>query len=90
MRYKFKMYDWDSGKFRVIPRANIVEAIYYAWNYEFDTYDRETDECILSRMDSDEANCDLLEPYGLRLIEHGGYRKLQNIETNEIYSASWE
>lgn len=90
MKYKFKMYDMDLGEFKVIPRASVVDAIHYAWNYEYETWDRETDEPILCPFDSNDVNSGLLEPYGLRLIDDEGYRRLQNIETGEIYKASWE
>ena len=87
---KYMMYDWDRCKYVKIPTNNIVKAIHYAWNYEFDTYDVETGNIILSRLDDNILNCELLEPYGLRLIDHEGYRKLQSIETDEIYNAEWQ
>lgn len=90
MKYKYMMYNCDELKFQVIPRVKLVDAIYYAWNYEFDTYNRETEEIILCCWDDNEFNCELLKPYGLRLIDSDGYRKLQDINTGEIYSASWE
>lgn len=90
MEYKFKMWDWDEGCFYIIPKEDIVEAIHYAWNYEFDVYDREKDELIFSGRENDEVNSEMLEPYGLRLIEDDKYRNLQNIETGEIYKADWQ
>lgn len=90
MEYKFKMWDWDEGCFYIIPKEDIVEAIHYAWNYEFDIYDREKDELIFSGRENDEVNSEMLEPYGLRLIEDDKYRNLQNIETGEIYKADWQ
>ena len=62
MKYKFVMYDWDEAKFKVIPRVNIVEAIYYAWNYEFDVYERATDEIIFSGQEGNLMNPELLIP----------------------------
>ena len=87
---KYMMYDWDSCKYIKIPTNDIVKAIYYAWNYEFDTYDIKTGNVILSRMDDNELNCELLKPYGLRLIDHKRFRQLQSIDTGEIFKASWE
>ena len=90
LKYPFKMYDWDSQKFRVIPITKIVDAIHYAWNYEFDVYDRETDKVILAGRESNEINSELLEPYGLRLVDRDGFRVLQDIETDEIFKPDWQ
>ena len=87
---KFKAYDWDEGKFKLLKTNNVVEAIYTAWNYEFDVYEVETDEIIFSGQEDNEWNSDCLEPYGVRLIDDGSHRKLQNIETGEIYEADWQ
>lgn len=89
-KHKFKMWDWDEQCFYVIPKEDIAEAIYYAWNYEFDVYDRESDELIFSGNLDNEENSELLEPYGLRVIDTENYRELQNIETSEIYKADWQ
>ncbi|PEW60453.1 hypothetical protein CN448_30785 [Bacillus cereus] len=88
--YKFTMWDWDEGCFYIIPKEDIVEAIYYAWNYEFDVYDRELDVKIFSGNLDNEENSELLEKYGLRVVDADKLRQLQNIETGEIYKASWE
>lgn len=88
--YKFTMWDWDEGCFYIIPKEDIVEAIYYAWNYEFDVYDRELDVKIFSGNLDNEENSELLEKYGLRVVDADELRQLQNIETGEIYKASWE
>ncbi|AHN66591.1 hypothetical protein Bcp1_116 [Bacillus phage Bcp1] len=90
MEHKFKMYDWDEGCFYIIPKNNIVDAIHYAWNYEFDVYDRETGELIFSGQEDDDFNSEMLEPYGIRLIENGTHRCLQTIETGEIHLAEWQ
>lgn len=87
---KFKAYDWDSGVFRLISSNNIVEAIHIAWNYEFDVYEVETENLIFSGREDNETNSEMLEPYGLRLIDDGDRRKLQNIKTGEIYEVDWE
>ena len=85
---KFKAHDWDGGGFISLPN-NIVEAIYEAWNYEFDVYEVETDELIFTGQEDNETNSKWLEPYGIRIIDHGSYRKIQNIETGEIYEVDW-
>ncbi|MEK4908350.1 MULTISPECIES: hypothetical protein [Niallia] len=36
---KFMAYDWDEGKYKLLPSNDIVEAIHIAWNYEFDVYE---------------------------------------------------
>lgn len=83
-------YDWDEGKYKLIPSNDIVEAIYIAWNYEFDVYEVATENIIFSGREDNEVNSEWLEPYGIRLIDTGKYRRLQNIETGEIYKATWE
>lgn len=87
---KFMAYDWDEGVFKLLPTNNVVEAIYIAWNYEFDVYEVETEDMIFSGREDNEGNSEWLEPYGIRMIDHEGYRKLQNIETGEIYNADWQ
>jgi hypothetical protein len=86
---KFMAYDWDGGEYRLLPSNDIVEAIHIAWNYEFDVYEVETEELIFSGREDNEGNSEMLEPYGLRLIDDGKYRKLQNIKTGEIYTPDW-
>ncbi|AQY42414.1 hypothetical protein P4V72_05810 [Bacillus thuringiensis] len=88
--YKFKMWDWDEGRFYAIPMENVVEAIYFAWNYEFDVYEIDSGEMIFSGQLDNEDNSEMLEKYGLRVIDGEKYRNLQNIETGEIYKANWE
>lgn len=87
---KFMAYDWDGGQFRLLPSNDIVEAIHIAWNYEFDVYEVASEELIFSGREDNEGNSEMLKPYGLRLIDVGSRRKLQNIETGEIYTAEWE
>ncbi len=84
------MWDWDEGAFYIIPRTNIVDAIHYAWNYEFDVYDRESGDLVFSGQEDDDFNSEMLEPYGIRLVENDKHRCLQNIETGEIYLAEWQ
>ncbi|MEB8651900.1 hypothetical protein P4G96_24300 [Bacillus cereus] len=88
--YKFKMWDWDEGCFYAIPKENVVEAIHYAWNYEFDVYEIESGELIFSGQEDDDFNSEMLEPYGVRLIESENCRCLQNVKTGEIYKADWQ
>ncbi|MEB9673782.1 MULTISPECIES: hypothetical protein [Bacillus cereus group] len=88
--YKFKMWDWDEGCFYALPKENVVEAIYFAWNYEFDVYEIESGEMVFAGHLDNEENSEMLEKYGLRVIDGEKYRNLQNIETGEIYKASWE
>jgi len=87
---KFMAYDWDGGQFRLLPSNDIVEAIHIAWNYEFDVYEVSSEELIFSGREDNEGNSEMLKPYGLRLIDDGSRRKLQNIKTGEIYTAEWE
>lgn len=87
---KFLAWDWDGGEFKKIPSNDVVEAIHIAWNYEFDVYRAENKELIFSGREDNECNSSMLEPYGLRLIDHERYRVLQNIETGEIYKPSWQ
>lgn len=87
---KFMAWDWDDGKFKFIPSNNVVEAIHIAWNYEFDVYEVETENIIFSGREDNAGNSDWLEPYGIRMIDDGGLRVLQNIETGEIYRADWQ
>lgn len=82
---KFMAYDWDDGEFVLLRSNDIVKAIYTAWNFEFDVYEVATEKIIFSGRENNEANSEWLEPYGLRLIDNDGCRKLQNIQTGEIY-----
>ncbi|MCW1939457.1 hypothetical protein OMD49_06415 [Bacillus anthracis] len=88
--HKFKMWDWDEGCFYAIPKDDVVEAIYFAWNYEFDVYEIESGEMIFSGRLDNEDNSEMLEKYGLKVIDADKLRQLQNIKTGEIYKASWE
>lgn len=87
---KFMAYDWDEGEYKLLPSNNVVEAIYIAWNYEFDVYEVATEDIIFSGRENNEVNSEWLEPYGIRMIDHEKHRKLQNIETGEIYEADWQ
>ena len=90
MKAKFLAWDWDECEFVKLSSNDVVEAIYQAWNYEFDVYEAETKNLIFSGKEDNVGNSDLLEPYGLRLIDHEKHRVLQNIKTGEIYKASWQ
>ncbi|MGN7938523.1 hypothetical protein [Metabacillus sp. 22489] len=74
----------------MIQSNDVVEAIHIAWNYEFDVYEVETKNLIFSGREDNETNSDWLEPYSIRMIDDGIHRKLQNIETGEIYNADWQ
>lgn len=86
---KFLAWDWDEGCYKKIPSNDVVEAIHIAWNYEFDVFRAEDKQLIFSGQEDNEGNSEMLEPYGLRLIDFDGYRRLLNIETGEIYFPSW-
>lgn len=90
MKHPFKAWDWDGGGFIPLKTNDVVEAIHIAWNYEFDVYRTEDDELIFSGGEDNEGNSEMLEPYGLKLIDHEGYRVLQNTKTGEIYKPSWQ
>ena len=88
-RFKFMMYDRDEGKFLVLRTANVVKAIYTAWNYEFPVYEKESGVCIFDGSEDNEENNETLLDYDLRVIDHEGLRKLQTISTGEIHDAFW-
>lgn len=90
MNNKFMAWDWDGTEFVNIPTNNVVEAIYTAWNYEFDVYEVETKNLIFSGKLNNEDNSELLEKYGVRMVNEDGRRHLQNVETEEVYKASWQ
>lgn len=92
MNPKFMAWNWDGGEFITLPTNNVVEAIHMAWNYEFDVYEVDGDDkkLIFSGQEDNEGNSLMLEKYGLRLIDHEKFRRLQNVETGEIYHADWE
>jgi hypothetical protein len=90
MKYKFMMYNWDGGEYVTIPTNNVVDAIYYAWNFECEVYEKYTKKLIFAPFEDNEFNSDLLKEYGIRLIEDGKYRRLQDIKTGEIYKAPWQ
>lgn len=87
---KFLAWDWDGGEFLKIPSNNPVEAIYMAWDYEFDVFRAEDKKLIFSGQEDNEGNSLMLEPYGLRLINYKGKRRLQDIETGKVFKASWD
>lgn len=92
MSYPFMALDWDSGGYIILKTNNVVEAIFTAWNYEFDVYEVETEDIIFSGREDNEENSDWLESYGIRMIDDskGEHRVLQNIKTSEIYSPNWQ
>ncbi|MCU5063720.1 hypothetical protein OB986_21145 [Bacillus cereus] len=53
-------------------------------------YEIESGEMVFAGHLDYEENSEVLEKYGLRVIDGEKYRNLQNIETGEIYKASWE
>lgn len=85
-------WDWDGGEFISLMTDNVVEAIYTAWNYEFDVYefDGQDRELIFSGQQDNESNSEMLKKFGLRVIDHENHRHLQNVETGEIYIADWQ
>ncbi|MFB1100858.1 hypothetical protein [Terribacillus sp. JSM ZJ617] len=87
---KFMAWNWDYGKFQLLPSNEIAEAINIAWNYEFDVYERETEDLIFSGNDDNEGNNDRLKKYGIQVIDDGKHRNLQNLETGEIYKPDWQ
>ena len=91
MKCKFVAWDWDGAEYVQIPTDNVVEAIYWAWNYEFVVYEVDEQErnMIFNGQLDNEENSEMLEKYGIRVIDHEKHRYLQNVETGEIYNASW-
>ncbi|WP_339304399.1 hypothetical protein NST33_18085 [Paenibacillus sp. FSL L8-0435] len=89
-KFKFMMWDWDGGEYEVIPKEDLIEALYYAWNYECSVYTRDERELIFSPMDDNEFNSDLLKEYGLSLINGEKLRNFQDIKTEEIFNPPWE
>lgn len=85
MEAKFLAWDWDEGCYKKIPSNDVVEAIYIAWNYEFDVFRAEDKKLIFSGQDDKEANNDRLRVYGLWLIDHENGRLLQSTETGKVY-----
>lgn len=71
---------------------SIIDAIHKAWNIEADLYifDEDNNICIIFEPFYDnECNNEMLQEYGLRIIDHKGYRKVQSIDTGEIHEAPW-
>lgn len=87
---KFMAYDWDEGVFKWIQTNNVVDAIHTAWNYEFDVYEVATENLIFSGKESNEVNSEMLESYGLRLIDHEMHRCLLDLNTGEVHKADWQ
>jgi hypothetical protein len=92
MDCKFWAWNWDGGGFIPLKTDNIVKAIYWAWNYEFDVYETDGEEknLIFSGQEDNEGNSAMLEKYGIRVIDNEKHRHLQNVETGEIYTANWQ
>ncbi|QSF43445.1 hypothetical protein [Paenibacillus tianjinensis] len=84
------MWDWDGEEYTTIPEENIVDAIYYAWNEECRVYDSNIDELVFDPFQDNKENSEMLRSYGYKLIDHEGKRRLQHIETGEIFKAPWD
>ena len=91
MECKFIAWDWDGAEYVQIPTDNVVEAIYWAWNYEFVVYEVDGQEknMIFNGQLDNEENSEMLGKYRIRVIDHEKRRHLQNVETGEVYNASW-
>lgn len=89
-KYKFVMWDWDAGGYEIIPKEDLIEALYYAWNYECSVYTADGKVLIFSPMEDNEFNTDLLKDYGLRIIDGEKLRNFQDIKTGEVFNAPWE
>lgn len=89
---KFCAWDWDGGESIPLKTENVVEAIYIAWNYEYDVYEvnGQDKDLIFSCQEDNEWNSEMLKKYRVRVIDHEKHRHLQNIETGEIYYADWQ
>ena len=45
---------------------------------------------IFAPFEDNETLSELLEEFGLRVIDHEHYRRLQDIKTGEIFNAPWQ
>ena len=87
---KFMYLDREEGRFVKMQTNNVVNAIYTAWNYEYPVYEVATELCIFEPYADNEDNSEMLEEYGVRVVDDKGRRKLQTISTGEIHKAPWE
>lgn len=85
--YRFMAYDWNEGMFVPLHTNDVVEAIYTAWNYEFDVYEvyANVENLIFSGKEDNDENNEMLREYGIMVIDLNEQRLLQNIKTREIY-----
>jgi hypothetical protein len=89
LNYNFKCWNTDEGCFEIIPVEETVEALYWAWNYEFNVHDVETGDLVFAPWEDDDLNSEMLEPFGLRVISSKDGRDFQDIKTGEIFSPPW-
>lgn len=67
---------------------NIVDAIHTAWNIEGCLWLGNV--LIFNPFEDNEVLSDMLKCWGLRVIDHNGRRKLQDVATDIIFNAPWE
>lgn len=77
------------GEIDYFVEKDLAETIQGAWNYEAQVYDSESNLVFDGWLDDDEQN-ELLEPYGLMVVELGDYRYLKNIKTGKLYLDDWQ
>lgn len=89
---KFRIADkW--GEINTVVKWNVVKTIHSAWNYEADVYvinEDGTEDMIFHGWEDNETLSEWLEPYDLRVIDHGKNRYIQSISTGEIHVADWQ
>lgn len=68
---------------------SVVDAIHKAWNIDARLYNYEM-KMIFDPFEDNEILSEMIEEFGLRVIDHENYRKLQDIKTGEIFNEPWE
>lgn len=84
-------YENDCGDRGTFTEANLVKAIYTAWNIEADLYSWVDGDwqIIFCPTESNDFNCELLESYGYKMIDGEKYREIIDIKTNAIIRYDW-
>ena len=67
---------------------NIVDAIHTAWNIEGRLWLGNV--LVFDPFEDNDNLSDMLSGWGLRVINHNGLRKLQDVATGIIFDAPWE
>lgn len=84
------MYDKEEGKYVIIPKNNIIDAIHFVWNYEYDLYNRSKVLLFCPFEDNEWNNENFKEcGYKIEIVNQNGKRRIRD-NSGIIHKAPWE